>query len=297
METDTPTLIAHCTLCPRECGVNRSVTSGYCCGTDRAVVNTHQLHHWEEPVLSGTRGSGTIFFSNCTMRCVYCQNYEISRLGYGTERAADELCGMMLDLQQRGAHNVNLVTPSHYTPQIRDALIVARERGLVVPVVWNSNAYEKPETLQLVNGLVDIYLPDFRYYETESAVRYSSAPGYPEWAKKAIAEMHRQVGTLSVKNGVATRGVLVRLLVLPGLSAEVRQILKWIADTIGNETWISLMGQYYPIYRSHEYPEINRGISGEEYEECRICLEELGFENGFVQGVGSSRDYTPDFSE
>lgn len=297
MTPPTDTLMAHCTLCPRECGADRSITSGYCSGTDRVIVNTHQLHHWEEPVLSGSQGSGTIFFSNCTMRCVYCQNFEISWLGCGRPRTTEELCAMMIELQQRGAHNINLVTPSHYTPQIRDALRIALDRGLTVPVVWNSNAYEKPETLRLVEGLVDIYLPDFRYFNPATAVRYSGAPDYPEWAKKAIAEMHRQVGTLTLDGDIAKRGVLIRLLVLPGLTAEIKNMLEWIAAAIGPDTWISLMGQYYPTCRSHEFPEINRGITAEEYEECRDRMEELGFENGFVQGVGSSRDYTPDFRE
>ncbi len=295
MSIDTETLMTACTLCPRECGVNRFSAAGYCGGGATARVNLHRLHFWEEPVLSGTRGSGTIFFSHCTMRCVYCQNYRISHEGRGTERSAKELAAMMLELQNAGAHNVNLVTPSHYTPQAAEAIRLARERGLRVPVVWNSNAYEKPETLRLLEGLVDIYLPDFRYFDSKTAELYSDAPGYPGRAKEAILEMHRQMGHLSVRDDIAVRGIIIRLLVIPGLHKSVRDILAWIHGALGPETWISLMGQYYPVHRSCEFPEINRPVTGAEYEECLGYLDEFGFENGFVQEVGSCEDYTPDF--
>jgi putative pyruvate formate lyase activating enzyme len=284
-----------CALCPRECGVDRSAATGYCGGGAAARINLHRLHFWEEPVLSGTRGSGTIFFSHCTMRCAYCQNYRISHEGRGAGRSVEELTAMMLDLQKEGAHNVNLVTASHFTPQAAEAIRRAREKGLLIPVVWNSNAYEKPETLRLLDGLVDIYLPDFRYIDSKTAERYSDTPHYPGRAKDAILEMHRQVGHLAVSDDTAMRGIIIRLLVLPGQTGSVREILAWIHDTLGPETWISLMGQYYPVYRSCDFPEINRPITAAEYGECLGYLDELGFENGFVQEVGSCADYTPDF--
>ncbi len=296
MDAHTATIMNACDLCPRQCGVNRFIETGYCGGGSDARVNLHRLHFWEEPVISGTRGSGTIFFSHCTMRCAYCQNYLISHDGRGTERSVQELAAMMMELEDAGAHNVNLVTASHFTPQAAEAVRLARARGVRVPVVWNSNAYEKPGTLRMLEGLVDIYLPDFRYIDTEASVRYSDAPGYPDIAKEAILEMHRQVGRLIVKDGIAEKGLIIRILVLPGLHESVRPILLWIRDALGPETWVSLMGQYYPVHRSAEFPEINRPVTKEEYETCLGYLEELGFENGFVQEVGSSSDYTPDFT-
>ncbi len=296
MDIDTDTMMKACTLCPRECRANRFEAAGLCGGGAVAKVNLHQLHHWEEPVLSGTRGSGTIFFSHCAMRCVYCQNFRISREGSGTERTEDELASMMLELQEAGAHNVNLVTAGHYAPRAATALRLARERGLRVPVVWNSSAYEKPETLRLLKGLVDIYLPDFRYFDPALAVRYSAAPDYPAHAQRAIAEMFRQAGHLAVKEGIATKGLMIRLLVLPGQAGEIRKILSWIRGALGAETWVSLMGQYYPAHRAGEFPEIHRSVTEEEYELCLKYLDELGFENGFAQEVGSCADYTPEFS-
>jgi putative pyruvate formate lyase activating enzyme len=297
MNTDKPNMKAGCFLCPRDCGADRKRRGGVCKGSWTADVSLHQLHFGEEPVLSGTNGSGTIFFSNCSMRCVYCQNFRISHEGHGTPRSTEELCAMMLELQELGAHNINMVTASHYVFQAAQALRTARERGLRIPLVWNSSAYEKPETLRLLEGLVDIYLPDFRYFDPAAAARYSSVPDYPTWAKRAIIEMFRQTGHLSVTDGIAARGLIIRILVLPGLTEGVRGILAWIRDRIGPETWVSLMGQYYPAYRAHEFPEINRPVTEEEYRRCLGYLEEFGFENGFVQEVGSDVEYTPAFSE
>jgi putative pyruvate formate lyase activating enzyme len=296
MNAETRNILSRCTLCPRECGINRFTESGYCGGSAEIIINLHRLHFWEEPVLSGTRGSGAIFFSNCTMGCVYCQNFRISQEGRGSARTVEEVSDIMIVLQEAGAHNVNLVTASHYTPLVAEAIRTARGRGLHIPVVWNSSAYEKPETLRLLDGLVDMYLPDFRYFNSTIAIRYSSAPDYPEWAKKAILEMYRQAGHLVLFKGIAAKGIIIRLLVLPGQTGAMRDTLAWIRDAIGVETWVSLMGQYYPTYRSHEYPEINRPVTEEEYQQCLGYLDELGFEKGFVQNVGSCADYTPEFS-
>ncbi|MBN2160925.1 MAG: radical SAM protein [Spirochaetes bacterium] len=297
MTSEAATLLTHCTLCPRECGTDRIVSPGLCGATGEVMVNIYRLHHWEEPVLSGTRGSGTIFFSNCTMRCAYCQNWRISHEGRGNPRTLDDLCAMMLNLQAQGAHNVNLVSASQYTPLVAEAIRMARERELEIPVLWNSNAYEKPETLRLLDGLVDIYLPDFRYWDSETAERYSGILDYAEWARRAILEMHRQAGRCVIQDGIARKGLIIRLLVLPGQVAPIRDILKWIRDALGAETWISLMGQYYPVHRSKEFPEINRQIKKKEYEQCAGYLDDLGFENGFIQEVGSCADYTPEFAD
>ena len=295
MKPDTDTLMKSCRICPRECGTDRFAAAGFCRSGAAPRVSLHRLHFWEEPVISGERGSGTIFFSGCTMRCAYCQNFRISQEGRGTDRTIDELAGMMLELQQQGAHNVNLVTASHFTPQAAEALRTARDRGLSVPVVWNSNAYEKPDTLRLLEGLVDIFLPDFRYWDGDAAKRYSAAADYPDRAKDAIAAMSRQCGRLEVRNGIATKGLLVRLLVLPGMTNDIRDILGWIHGALGPGTWVSLMGQYYPVFRSSEFPEIDRPVTAEEYDRCLDLLDELGFENGFTQDVGSNADYTPEF--
>jgi putative pyruvate formate lyase activating enzyme len=288
-------LLSKCLICPRACGVDRHVQAGACGSGATLRVNCSQLHFWEEPVISGSRGSGTVFFSGCNLRCVYCQNYVISQEHRGSSCSVDELAERMLDLQGQGAHNINLVTPTHFTPLIRDSLVLAKGNGLTVPVVWNSNAYETVETLRSLTGLVDLYLPDFRYFDDTVGRTYSDAPGYPECAKSAILEMFRQVGHLRVVGGIATAGLLIRILVLPGNVNRADRILAWIAEALGNETYLSLMGQYYPTYHAAEHPEINRPVSHAEYGALEDLLEELGFDNGFVQEIGSSSDYTPDF--
>ncbi len=306
-----------CTLCPRACGVDRTQTTGLC-GMGAALrVALAQLHFGEEPCLSGTtsletgeaRGSGTIFFSGCSLRCVYCQNHHISMggpkgaeskgAGIGLELSVDDLTALMLELQGSGAHNVNLVTPTHFTPLVRQALVLARANGLCIPVVWNSSAYETVETLRSMEGLVDIFLPDLRYMDAAAAARYSGAPDYPAVACAAIVEMHRQVGQLVVEDGpggqLARRGLLIRLLALPGNAGRADLALDWIAEHLGSGTSISLMGQYYPTHRAQEFPEINRGLKPIEYLALRRHMEKLGFANGFVQQVGSSASFTPDF--
>jgi putative pyruvate formate lyase activating enzyme len=289
------TKLHNCTLCPRACAVDRRRARGFCGGGMAAAIGLAQLHHWEEPVISGSKGSGALFFSGCSMRCAYCQNHEISRHCRGKEYDSESMAGLMLGLQSRGAHNINLVTAGHFTVQVASALGLARREGLILPVVWNSNAYELPETLRLLEGLINIYLPDFRYWNDATAVKYSSAPGYPETARRAILEMHRQAGRIEVSEGLALRGLLVRILVLPGHVEEAESILGWIADTLGPETHVSLMGQYYPAHEAERFPEINRSLHPDEYERCLEALDRLGLENGFVQEVGSSARYTPGF--
>jgi len=287
-----------CTICPRNCEIDRWFQKGYCKSGVNVKINLWQKHFGEEPVLSGSRGSGTIFFSNCNLGCVFCQNYQISQLGWGKEYSIGELADIMLELQESEAHNINLVSPTHYALQIREAIILAKEKGLKIPIVWNSNAYEKVETLSQLSGLVDIYLPDFKYFSDVSAKKYSDAENYPEIAKKAIKEMFRQVGHLQIdKNGIAVKGLLIRLLVLPENKNQTENILRWIAETLGKETYISLMSQYYPTYRASEFPEINRSLTPAEYQETVEILETLGFENGFVQELEITPEWTPRFKK
>lgn len=294
-----------CELCPRACKTVRADAPGLCGAGASLRVALAQLHHGEEPALSGPSpehgGSGTIFFSGCALRCVYCQNHDISFAAPGGGLAGqtlsvDDLTALMLELALSGAHNINLVTPSHFTPLVRLALIKARENGLDLPVVWNSSAYETVEALRSLEGLVDIFLPDLRYMDAKAAARYSAAPDYPTIATHAIYEMHRQVGGLSLDaRGLAKAGLLVRLLVLPGNLGRTDLALTWIADTLGPDTAISLMGQFYPAHRAEEFAEINRSADPQEYETVRQHMESLGFTRGYVQDVGSNADFTPDF--
>ncbi len=293
--TNSTALLQNCTICPRNCAVNRFEKTGFCKSGSELKISIYQLHFGEEPVISGTNGSGTIFFSNCNLQCVFCQNAKISCYSAGRNYSTNDLAEIMLELQDLKAHNINLVTPTHFTPQIRDAIIQAKNNDLKIPIVWNSNAYEKVETLQEMNNLVDIYLPDFKYWLPEISKKYSKADDYTFYTKKALLEMHNQVGNLVIENNLAVRGMIIRLLVLPGNLNSIEKILKWICGNIGTEVYISLMGQYYPTHKSTEFPEINRQITTKEYEFAIEMLEKFGFENGFLQEVGSSSDFTPEF--
>ena len=266
--------LADCRLCPRDCGVNRLEDQFAVCKTGRyAAVSSHFPHFGEEDCLRGTRGSGTIFFSWCNLRCVFCQNYDLSWLGAGRTTTPGELAGMMLHLQQLGCHNINLVTPEHVVPQILEALLLAIEQGLRLPLVYNTGAYDSVDSIKLMEGVVDIYMPDFKLWTAEMARRYLRAPNYPEAARRAIFEMHRQAGPLVFdENGLALRGLLVRHLVMPGLIEETRQILQWIAQELGSDTYVNLMDQYRPAGKvtDIDYAEINRRITSKEY---RLSLE------------------------
>lgn len=262
--------LASCHLCPRDCDVNRLDNQIGVCKTGRhAVVSSHFAHFGEEDCLRGTRGSGTIFFAWCNLRCVFCQNYDISWLGEGSPTPPGELAEMMLHLQRLGCHNINFVTPEHVAPQILEALLLAIEHGLRLPLVYNTGGYDSLESLELMNGIVDVYMPDFKLWNAETARRYLKAPNYPEAARRAILEMHRQVGPLVFdEHGLALRGVLIRHLVLPGLADETREILRWIAEQLGPDAYVNLMDQYSPagkVGRS-DYQEINRRITSKEYE-------------------------------
>lgn len=285
-----------CCACPFECGVDRSQELGRCRASDRLEVSQAQLHFWEEPPISGSRGSGTIFFSHCNLSCRFCQNYEISQLGRGKPASAESLIAAMLRLQEAGAHNINLVSPTHYSEQLLPVLRAAAGQ-LRIPVVWNSNAYEKTETLARFEGLVQVYLPDIKYHSADLALQCSAAPDYFRYASAALLEMRRQVGTDEFNpDGTIRRGLIVRHLVLPGHTDDSLAILDWLREALGSSTRISLMAQYYPVYRAAELRGMNRRLSFAEYERVRQHYEELEFEEGYVQEVSSaSAEYTPDF--
>lgn len=285
-----------CNLCPRECGVDRRITRGRCGAPDRMMCALALPFLFEEPPISGTKGCGAVFFSHCNLACVFCQNHEISAGGRGKEVTRDEFYGILLRLVRRGVHTINLVSPTPYTNLIVEALSDIKA-DLTVPVVWNSNAYEKAETLATLEGLVDVFLPDLKYINEGAARRYSDAPDYPAEAGRAIREMHRQVGNLVLSDdGTARRGLMIRHLVLPGMVDESKDVLSWIADTLGPETSISLMSQYYPTHRAAEFPEIDRQVSQQEYAEVCDWALSLGFGNGWFQEEGAEcAEFTPAF--
>ncbi len=261
-------MLADCALCPRACHADRLHGSGKVCHTGRdAVVSSAFAHFGEEGCLRGTRGSGTIFFSWCNLRCAFCQNWELSAEGEGREVSAGELAELMLRLQGRGCHNINFVTPSHVVAQILEALVIAAERGLCLPLVYNTGAYDTLEALALLDGVIDIYMPDFKFWDSEYAKRYSNAADYPAVARAAIREMHRQVGTLQLDDyGIARRGVLLRHLVMPNDVAGTQSIMQWLAHELSPDTYVNLMSQYHPAGRACDFPELRRLISDAEFE-------------------------------
>ena len=278
-------LLSPCEVCPRKCGVKRlEREKGFCRSDEEVIVSSYNAHFGEEPPLSGNFGSGTIFFSNCNLKCVYCQNYPISQLGNGNKVNLSELAKIMLALQKRKCHNINLVTPTHFVPQILKSLKSAIKMGLHVPIVYNTSGYDSVNTLKLLDGVVDIYLPDARYADNEIAREYSSAPNYFEIMKKALKEMHRQVGNLVTDNiGVARSGLIVRHLVLPEDLSGTKKIMRFIARKISPHTYISLMAQYFPAYQAGQFPLLSRRINREEYREAFQAFKEEGLENGWFQ--------------
>ena len=268
-----------CDLCARYCRMNRLQTiKGAVCRTgERAVVHSHGPHHGEEDPLRGRFGSGTIFFSWCNLRCVYCQNWDISQKGLGREVEPEELAGMMLDLQRMGCHNINFVSPSHVVAQILAAIEIAALQGLELPLVYNTGGYDSPEALRLLDGVIDIYMPDMKYGDSESAHRYSHVRHYVELNRAAVREMHRQVGDLVLdRHGVAQRGLLVRHLVLPENLSGTDTVLDFLAKKISLDTYVNLMDQYRPCYRAGEYPSLDRRITGAEFSRARVLAQELG---------------------
>lgn len=280
--------LRECRLCPRECRVDRLAgETGYCGAGAEARVAAATIHHGEEPPISGTRGSGAVFFSHCNMRCFFCQNYPISQLGNGREMRVAELGDRLLDLQAKGAHNINFVTPTPHVPHLIGAVSHARERGLAIPIVYNTNGYDSRESLALLDGTVDIYLPDAKVRSERLAGILSDTPAYPEHNAAAIAEMFRQVGPLAVdRDGIAVRGVLIRHLVLPGRIGETRKVLRHLREAFGREVPLALMGQYFPAWRAaspRAGSPFARKLSPGEYAEAIDIALELGLENTFIQ--------------
>lgn len=263
-------ILYECTLCPRECGVNRHAGEmGFCRTGDKLIVASWGPHFGEERPLVGKGGSGTIFFTNCNLGCVFCQNYTISHLSEGGVMPVERLAAVMEELQAMGCHNINLVTPTHQVPMILQSIKTAKEDGLKIPIVYNCGGYESVETLKILEGIVDIYMPDFKYASPDCAKKYSKAADYPERAKEAIKEMHRQVGELVVdERGVAVRGLLVRHLVMPEGIAGTEEVVKFIAEEISPNTYINIMDQYHPCYKAFAHPEINRRITAKEYKDA-----------------------------
>lgn len=286
---------SHCTLCPRECGADRTKSIGLCGGGMHIRAAKAQLHHWEEPCISGENGSGAVFFSGCTLKCVFCQNYTISTENKGIEVSDERLGDIFLELQEQGAVNINLVNPTHFVPQIVHALKLVRNK-LVIPIVYNSGGYEKTDTLRLLEGFVDIYMPDFKYLSSDISARYSKAEDYFEYASQAVLEMHRQQPELVFEGGLLKKGLIVRHLVLPGCRHDSIASVGWLADNLPHSSFLlSLMSQYTPTENCAFYPDINRRITTFEYRSVLKSAEERGIE-GYCQERSSAESaYTPEF--
>lgn len=290
-----------CTVCPRNCRADRAAGQRGYCGAAGTKIKCARaaLHMWEEPCISGTQGSGTVFFSGCPLRCVYCQNRDIARAEAGKDITPERLAEIFLELQEKGAANINLVTPTHYTPEIVWAVRRARALGLQLPIVYNCGGYEKVETLQMLEGIVDIYLTDFKYMETETAARYSHAPDYPQTAQMALKEMVRQMGGKEAvfdAGGMMKKGVIVRHLLLPGHLKNAKAVVEYVYKTYGNQVYVSLMNQYTPLPGMEKWPELNRKVTKREYERLVDFAIGLGVECGFIQeGETAEESFIPAF--
>ena len=288
-----------CTICPHECKINRNEGKiGRCKSTDKIKIALYSTHNFEEPCISGKKGSGTVFFSNCNLNCVFCQNYEISQQTRGKEIEIEDLAKIFLEQQKKKLENINLVTPTSYVPQIIEAIKIARKEGFNLPIVYNTNGYEKVETIKKLDGYVDIYLPDLKYAEDDLAKKYSKVDNYFDIATKAILEMQKQVGKVKLnEEGVMQKGIIVRQLVLPSHIENSKKVLKWIKENIYKENYVSIMAQYFPCYKAKEekeYNDINRKLTNEEWNKIEKYVEELDFENGFIQELGEhEEEYVP----
>ena len=282
-----------CRLCLHECKVNRQKNKkGFCRSGLKPCVYSFSPHNGEEPPLSGTRGSGTIFFTHCNLKCLYCHNYTFSQESDIEEIEIEELSNIMLELERLGCHNINFVSPTHYTWQIIEALKIATEKGLKIPIVYNTGGYDNPELIKLLDGIVDIYLPDMRYSKNDFAKEYSSAPKYVETNRAIVKEMFRQVGVLEInKEGIAKKGVIVRLLILPNGVSNTIDTLKFLKKEVSSDIYLSVMSQYHPTYKALNYPKIARRITQAEYQEVVDEVERLGFKNGWIQGYMYEPDH------
>lgn len=291
-------MLESCMLCPRNCKVNRHKSVGFCGASDKVKLAYYSLHQWEEPIISGENGSGTVFFSNCNLRCLFCQNKKIStdRNSYGKEIGNDKLKEIFLKLQDLGAHNINLVTPTHYVPQIIDVLKEVKNKNLKIPVVYNTSSYENVSTIESLKGLIDIYLADLKYFDDELGNKYSKCNDYFKYASLAIGEMYKQTGKFQIKDNLLVSGLVVRVLVLPGHVDDSKKIIKYLYDTYKDNIIISIMNQYTPVCKINDFPNLNRKLTDEEYDEVIDYACSLGIENAFVQeGETQSESFIPDF--
>lgn len=298
MNEKTKEIMSDCTLCPRNCHADRlSGNIGYCGQTAEIRAARAALHMWEEPCISAEDGSGTVFFSGCSVRCVFCQNHDIAVGQHGKIITGERLSGIYLELQEKGANNINLVTPTHYVPQIIESIENARKMGLTLPIVYNTSGYEKAETLRMLDGIVDVYLPDFKYMSADLAEKYSNAPDYADCAKSALAEMVRQVGKpVFDGRGVIRKGVIVRHLILPNCTEDSKRVVKYLYETYGDDIFISIMNQFTPLDHIADYPELQRKITQAEYDEVVDYAVDLGVENGFIQeGETADESFIPSF--
>lgn len=290
--------LENCKICPRNCKINRTKNIGYCKCNDKIKIALVSTHYYEEPCISKENGSGTIFFSNCNMNCIFCQNYEISQQGKGKEVSVERLADIMLEQQERKVNNINLVTPTMYVYQIIEAIKIARKKGLIIPIVYNTNSYENIETIKALNGYIDIYLPDLKYYTDSLSIKYSNAHHYFENATRAIKEMKKQIPEYEFdENGTMKKGVIIRHLILPNYLQNTKNILKWIKDNFDDEIYVSIMAQYFPSYKAKEDEKINRKISMKEYRKIEEYVYELNFKNGYMQDLGKNEEeYVPNFN-
>ena len=288
--------LEQCEICPHRCKINRNNNQiGRCKSGDMVKIALVSTHNFEEPCISGDMGSGTVFFSNCNMNCIFCQNYEISQLGKGKEISIQDLARIFLEQQERNVANINLVTPTSFVPQIIEAIKIAKARGLHIPIIYNTNGYENVETIKLLEGYIDVYLPDLKYAENELAKKYSKIYNYFEIATNAIKEMINQVGVPKFdKNGMITKGVIIRHLVLPNYIENSKKVLKWIKENLPNDIYVSIMAQYFPTYKAKEDNKINRKLTKEEWRQIEDFVDEIEIENGFIQELGEhEEEYVP----
>ena len=290
--------LSKCDICPRKCGINREKGElGFCQIKDKIKIARYSLHYWEEPIISGETGSGTIFFSGCNLKCIFCQNYKISSENMGKEISVERLKEICLELQSMGANNINLVTGTHFLPLIKEALILAKKEGLTIPIVYNTSSYENVESLKEMEGLIDIYLPDLKYYDNKLAENFSLANNYFEIATNAIKEMVRQTGKPVIENNIMKKGVIVRHLLLPNHLEDSKKIIKYLHDTYNEDIYISIMNQYTPIKKFDKYPELNRTLTDKEYDELVNYACDLNITQAFIQeGETCKESFIPDFT-
>lgn len=290
--------LSKCTICPHMCMINRNDGQiGRCKSKAKIKIALASLHYYEEPCISGTNGSGTVFFSNCNLSCVFCQNYKISQQGKGYEITTEELANIFLKQQEKKAHNINLVTPTMYVPQIIEAIKIAKKKGFNIPIIYNSNGYENIETIKKLNGYIDVYLPDLKYYDDEIAKKYSRVNNYFRNASQAIQEMYFQVGLPEFdENGIIKKGLIIRHLVLPNNLDNSKKVLFWIKENMPNNIFVSLMAQYFPTYKAKSFPELSRKLSQDEFYEIKMFFDNLEFINGYFQELGEhEEEYVPNF--